>query len=106
MNPPGHGQLIVCPLQAEETEQEAPGREPAVIRSPSESPAYRCCCGISPLGVRGLAQAWLQGGWVGNPAWVLWCLSWPLPGTQTHMDTHTQISDTCRHGPTSASEHN
>ena len=65
------------------------------------------CCGASPWGVRGLAQAWLQAVAVGNPGWVLSCLSWSLLGTQTHGDTHTQreTSVTCRPGPASASEH-
>ena len=53
--------------------------------------------GPHPWGLRGLAQARLQVVGVGNPGWVLCCLS-------TH--THTQTSATCRPGPTFASEHN
>ena len=58
------------------------------IRSPSDSPKVRCCCGASPLGLRGLAQAQLQAVGMGNPGWMLSCLSWSLPGTHTH--TYTQ----------------
>ena len=42
-------------------------------------------------GVRGLAQALLQAVWMGNPGWVLWCLSCSLPGAHTHTHTHTHM---------------
>ena len=42
-------------------------------------------------GVRGLAQALLQAVWMGNPGWVLWCLSCSLPGAHTHTHTHTYV---------------
>ena len=45
--------------------------------------------GPHPWGVRGLSQAWLQAVGLGNPGWVLWCLSWSLLGRQIHMGTHT-----------------
>ena len=45
--------------------------------------------GPHPWGLRGLSQAWLQAVGLGNPGWVLWCLSWSLLGRQIHMGTHT-----------------
>ena len=61
------------------------------IRSTSDSPAVRCCCGASPLGLRGLAQARLQAVGMGNPGWMLSCLSWSLPGTHTYVHTQRQV---------------
>ena len=52
-NPPAHRQLSVYPLQDTGTEHEGPSGEPAGIRSPSDSPADRCCCGASTLGSQG-----------------------------------------------------
>ena len=45
--------------------------------------------GPYPWRVRGLVQAQLQAMWGWNPGWVLYCFSWSLPGTQTHMWGHT-----------------
>ncbi|CAM9137655.1 unnamed protein product, partial [Rangifer tarandus platyrhynchus] len=40
-------------LAPQGSEQEGPGGEPVDIRSPSDSPAERCCCGASLLGSQG-----------------------------------------------------
>ena len=67
MNPPGHGHLSVCPLQAAGTEQGGISGEPADIRSPSDSPADRSCCGASLLGSQGTCSGPAAGIRAGEP---------------------------------------
>ncbi|CAM9159014.1 unnamed protein product, partial [Rangifer tarandus platyrhynchus] len=65
-----HGQFSVCPLQAAGSEQEGPGGEPVDIRSPSDSPAERCCCGASLLGSQGTCSGPAAGSGDGEPRLV------------------------------------
>ena len=86
MNSPGHGQLSICPLQATGTEQEGPSREPADIRSPSDSSAERCCCGASPLESQGTCSGPTAGSGGGKPR-----LGAVLPLMVSAGHTHTQV---------------
>ena len=67
MNPPGHGHLSVCPLQASGTEQGGTSGEPTDIRSPSDSPADRSCCGASLLWSQGTCSGPAAGIRAGEP---------------------------------------
>ena len=89
MNSPGHGQLSVCPLQATGTEHEVPSGGQQTSGPQGIYQQTGVAVGPHPWGVRGFAQAQLQAMWGWNPGWVLYCFSWSLPGTQTHMWGHT-----------------
>lgn len=78
--------------------QEGPGGEPADIRSPVIHQQTGVAVGPHPCRVRGFALALLQAVGMGNPGWVLWCLSCSLPGTHMHVGTCTETSATCRPG--------
>ena len=85
-NAPGHRQLSVCPLQAAGAEQEGPSREPVDIRSPSDSPAHRCCCGASPLGSQGICSGSAAGSGDGEPR--LGAAVVPLTFSAGHTHAH------------------
>ena len=88
-NPPGHGQLSVCPLQATGTEHEVPSGGQQTSGPQGIYQQTGVAVGPHPWRVRGLVPAQLQAMWGWNPGWVLYCFSWSLPGTQTHMWGHT-----------------
>ena len=94
MNPPGHGHLSVCPLQAAGTEQGGISGEPADIRSPSDSPADRSCCGASPLGSQGTCSGPAASSGGVQPRLGAVRPSWSLLGRHTHTHTHTS-TDKC-----------
>ena len=89
-NPPAHRQLSVYPLQDTGTEHEGPSGEPAGIRSPSDSPADRCCCGASTLGSQGtcLGPATGSGGMEPRLGAFL-----PLMVSAGHTHTHTHTRE-------------
>ena len=61
----GTSQSAHCRLQGQN--RRAPGGEPTDIRSPSDSPADRSCCGASPLGSQGTCSGPAAGIGVGEP---------------------------------------
>ena len=89
MNPPGHGHLSVCPLQAAGTEQGGISGEPADIRSPSDSPADRSCCGASLLGSQGTCSGPAAGIRAGEPR--LGAAVVPLTFSARHTHAHMYI---------------
>ena len=68
---------------------EGPSREAADIRSPSELPGYRCCCGASPLGSQETCSGLAAGSGGGEPR-----LGVVLPLMNTARHTQRQVPHT------------
>ncbi|CAM9223080.1 unnamed protein product, partial [Rangifer tarandus platyrhynchus] len=63
----GRPRAALPDIPAAGSEQEGPGGEPVDIRSPSDSPAERCCCGASLLGSQGTCSGPAAGSGDGEP---------------------------------------
>ena len=109
-NPPGHGQLSVCPLQAIGTEQDGPSGEPAGIRFASNSPREVLLWGLIPGEsgdlLRACCRQWgckTQAGCCVASHGLCWAHTHTC-GHTPHTHTDTKTSGTCIPGPASTSQ--